>query len=1242
MTDQSGESRDSRPRSVATPSPFRTSNINITGSINNTFQIENSVIADPLNPLRLLCANNSYTYDETGWFLQGVDYFVSIDGGLTWSGNVGGVGGQNKGDPSTAMDRLGRMYIGLGTLSQNMGISISADGGQHWQQSTIFVGNFVIDRPFVWCDANSESPYVNNIYAASLYMGGLPGHGGSPIIFSKSVDHGVTWSGIQSVSDGASGVSKNWGANIQTGPNGEVYVTWAAYDSTNWLGPPWGWSTLLNENAIGFARSLDGGTTFSPAVRIQNIRGHKGMQLAGGKLMRHNSAPSMAVDQQTGRIFIVWTNYAETATDPDIFMISSSDRGDSWSLPTKVNQDTTGYPIDQWSPWLACDPVTGLLCCVYYDCRSASTNDYIEAYVSLSNDHGVSWKDYRLSKDAWRGNTDPFAYEPGDPGSFAGDYIGITSLSNRVCPVWTDGRSGKLLSYAAPFKVGATIRVPQDKATIQAALDTAFDWDTVLVSAGTYSGTGNTNLDFQGKALILRSSAGAAATTINCNDAARALLLQTSELTGSRIVGFTFKDGYSSGNGGAVYANNVSVTFNSCVFLSCQAQQGGAVYADSGTGTTVNFNNCTFDGNYAGVGGAAIYTKVRTHLLCNTFVNNTSDAGRPAVITVAGTPDTVTLDRQNITNNGTYALDFQSTPAHTALQCCNFWQNTSGNVNPLSVVLPTIPDVSNTVITQDPLYCNFSNGVYSLRWDSPCSYEHQQTCSSAIGAYGVGCGTQVFLSIPTSGNNENPTPTLVWHDVLEADQYTVQVDNNSNFSSPERIATALTDTFWVVSPGLGDGTWYWRVCGKDTLSNVTGPWSAVRSYTKVSGGGSSSCPILFAFDSAQYHKENPLLTACENNGYQQAVTDYYHVAKPVGAENGLVRFQLREMEDEISYINSLALMTVDHDLTTKVACGTDGRITLYRESISPLTAVDQSGIDRLREVRAKDGVAFTAEGPGYLEVTFPNIAGDIVINPGPKLPCQEGADTTGLGEKVAVGGARDPQLQVEVRDSLGHWVSLGEVPTREEINQEFVGGNYPVSPSAETVTIRISWSKQYDADVIQQVVPISETPLVQALQTIETAVSSASNPAKVVASFSISEPLVLVKGDILDFSFDVGEPPNGQTRDYIIVATGRYEPTGFTTAVPSTFELSQNYPNPFNPSTTISFDLPVALQVKLSIYNSAGQTVRILVDERMIAGRKSIVWDGADSKGRRVASGAYFYKIEAGEYSSSRKMILLK
>ncbi len=94
--------------------------------------------------------------------------------------------------------------------------------------------------------------------------------------------------------------------------------------------------------------------------------------------------------------------------------------------------------------------------------------------------------------------------------------------------------------------------------------------------------------------------------------------------------------------------------------------------------------------------------------------------------------------------------------------------------------------------------------------------------------------------------------------------------------------------------------------------------------------------------------------------------------------------------------------------------------------------------------------------------------------------------------------------------------------------------------------------------------------------------------------------------------------------------------------VPDHYALNQNYPNPFNPTTDISFSLPVAGKVTLDIYNVLGQKVTTLVDGYFDAGEHTVVWDGTDANHNPVSSGIYLYRLQAGDFSDTKKMMLVK
>lgn len=447
-------------------------------------QSENSVFVDPSDNNHALNSNNSTTINGS---VFGANDLKTDDGGETWYGNLEGTGGENSGDPAAAISLDGRMYNGFIHSSGGQGVAYSEDNGETWTSVLVAPspGGFssMLDKNHLWIDNSPSSPYEGNVYSSWTAFGGS---NDSEIEVVNSSDGGVTWSQKQEISSVVNAGSHNQGVNLGTGPDGEVYAIWGIYDS---------WPS--DENAIAMGRSFDGGNTWESFRIIENIRGIRNSETS--KNMRVNSFPVMDVDisngPNRGTIYVTWTNIGypgeNDGPDMDVYMIKSADDGDTWTEPAKVNQDEPGQGNEHYFPWISCDPVTGALSVIYYDDRNVSSSE-VEVFVSTSIDGGDSWEDLRVSDVA----TTPSPI-PGLAGGYMGDYLGIDSYAGWTYPVWTDNRTGTVMSYVSPFLSGPPPNQPwvvYDSHEINDAEGNnngLFDFDESLMFGVTFSNIGD-------------------------------------------------------------------------------------------------------------------------------------------------------------------------------------------------------------------------------------------------------------------------------------------------------------------------------------------------------------------------------------------------------------------------------------------------------------------------------------------------------------------------------------------------------------------------------------------------------------------------------------------------------------------------------------------------------------------------------------------------------------------------------
>ncbi|GAB4328519.1 MAG: hypothetical protein Kow00127_21120 [Bacteroidales bacterium] len=363
---------------------------------------------------------NPYNTDElvAGANLNNV--YVSTDGGYTWSANVltstvNGVWG----DPVTIVDTSGDFYYfhlanpPSGNWIDRIVCQKSTDKGLTWNDGTYMGlnGNKAQDKQWAVVDRTNNTIYVT--WTQFDQYGSSNPNDKSIILFSKSTDGGETWATPVKLNevDGDCIDSDNTveGAVPAVGPQGEVYVAWA--------GP----------EGIVFDRSLDGGETWlDEDIFVSDFPGGWDYNIPG--IMRCNGLPITVCDlsggPNHGTIYINWTDQRNGTNDTDVWLVKSTDGGDTWSEPIRVNDDPPGK--QQFFTWMAVDQTNGNLWFVWYDRRNYDDNN-TDVYMAVSTDGGESFINFMVSESPFLPNS----------GIFFGDYNCVSAHDNVVRPIWT-------------------------------------------------------------------------------------------------------------------------------------------------------------------------------------------------------------------------------------------------------------------------------------------------------------------------------------------------------------------------------------------------------------------------------------------------------------------------------------------------------------------------------------------------------------------------------------------------------------------------------------------------------------------------------------------------------------------------------------------------------------------------------------------------------------------------------------
>ena len=406
----------------------------------NVTQSETFTASNPDNPNQIVVAyNDSRGYNASPINISGAS--VSTDGGNTFA-RLTNASGQSPfsntfGDPVILYNRPTgtwfTVWLDGGCGGQGLGgyKSTTPWSANSWTHFCIH-NNYQDDRESGWADSNPTSPFYGRMYVSWNDFN----VGGGALFVSYSTDNGLTWTNARQITSGTPFIR-----NVQiTGDlaTGDVYIA----------GMNEGGGSFPHNDSNLFFRSTDGGNTWTntysgpsfPGPGVTAVGYFACMFTDGGGYWRHEGWGEPAA--LNGVVHYVYARHGAGSDSGDVYYIRSTDRGQTFSAPLKLNSDATIRP--QWQPNLSVSS-NGSVFAAWYDARESASctrgNSAVPCYRMWgrrSTDNGVSW----LSDQTFSDAVSPLPAQP-DPriqATYAGDYDYGTSSSTQHLRAWVDGR----------------------------------------------------------------------------------------------------------------------------------------------------------------------------------------------------------------------------------------------------------------------------------------------------------------------------------------------------------------------------------------------------------------------------------------------------------------------------------------------------------------------------------------------------------------------------------------------------------------------------------------------------------------------------------------------------------------------------------------------------------------------------------------------------------------------------------
>ncbi|MEM9546484.1 MAG: sialidase family protein [Bacteroidota bacterium] len=399
-------------------------NVMIASSSMGMGPCEPSICINPSNPNNIVA----------GSILNRVH--ISNDGGKTWQNEWLNSSFGVYGDPVVRMgpegnvyyshlsNPTGRAYASVEFLDRIV-VQKSEDGGLTFNNGTAPENDRTKDQDKQWLYIDQNDGSILMSWTEFDKYNSKDSKDKSRILFSMSEDNAETWSAPVDISDIDGDCldddDTTEGAVPAKDNDGNILVTWAYGDK------------------IYLDKSSDGGKTWLPKdIEVVNQFGGWTLSIPG--INRCNGMPILGVDRSggthDGNLYINWSDQKNGEDDTDIWLVRSTDGGNTWSDRIRVNDDDPGK--HQFFCWMDVDPVTGYIYIVFYDRRAYNDNN-TDVYLAYSTDGGNSFTNKKISES-------PFL--PIDA-IFFGDYNDISAYNGMIRPIWTRLDNRKLSVWTA-------------------------------------------------------------------------------------------------------------------------------------------------------------------------------------------------------------------------------------------------------------------------------------------------------------------------------------------------------------------------------------------------------------------------------------------------------------------------------------------------------------------------------------------------------------------------------------------------------------------------------------------------------------------------------------------------------------------------------------------------------------------------------------------------------------------------